>query len=212
SSGSSTGAGVVAVTNDPAVDWNPVWSPDGKFLYFSSDRNGTMNLWKAPIDEKSGRVLGNFEPMTVPSHWCGLVSVSRDGRELVYASRQATSGIRKAEFDPVGERVTGEPVSILSGSLLVRDIGPSPDGKWVAFTTLGARENLFVISADGSQQRQLTNDSFKNRGPAWSPDGKRITFYSSRSGRYDIWSVNPDGSGLTQLTRTSGHAVWFPVC
>src|SRR5262249_59816356 len=81
--GRAAGSRELAVTSDPAVDWNPVWSPDGKFLYFSSDRNGTMNLWRAPIDEKSGRVLGSFEPMTVPSHWCGLVSVSRDGRELL---------------------------------------------------------------------------------------------------------------------------------
>jgi len=149
--------------------------------------------------------------MTVPSHWCGFVSVSRDGRNLLYTSREETSGVRKVAFDPDRERVTGEAVSVLSGSLLVRDIGPSPDGKWLALTTRGARENLLVISADGSQQRQLTNDSFKNRGPSWSPDGKRIAFYSSRSGRYEIWSVNPDGSGLTQLTRTSGNAVWHPV-
>ena len=104
-SGPSTGAGAVPVTNDAAVDWNPVWSPDGKFLYFSSDRNGTMNLWKAPIDEKSGRVLGSFEPMTVPSHWCGFVSVSRDGRNLLYTSREETSGVRKVAFDPDRERV-----------------------------------------------------------------------------------------------------------
>jgi Tol biopolymer transport system component len=210
-SGSSPGAEAVAVTSDAAVDWNPIWSPDGKFLYFSSDRNGTMNLWSVAIDEKSGRVLGNPEPMTVPSRWCGFLSISRDGRELLYSSRDETSGIRKVTLEPARERVTGEPVPILSGSLLVRDISPSPDGKWVAFTTRGAQENLFVISADGSHQRQLTNDSFKNRGPAWSPDGKRITFYSNRGGRYEIWSVNPDGSGLTQLTQISGPGVWFPL-
>src|SRR5262249_3139173 len=52
----------VAVTNDPATDWNPVWSPDGRFLYFGSDRGGTLNLWRVPIDEQSGRTLGPLEP------------------------------------------------------------------------------------------------------------------------------------------------------
>ncbi len=207
---STPGAGAVAVTSDAAVDWSPVWSPDGNFLYFSSDRNGTMNLWRVPIEEKSGRALGSPEPVTVPSRWCGQLSISRDGRQLVYTSQDETSSIQKIAFDPVRERVTGEPIPILAGSLLVRDINPSPDGKWVVFNTRGTQEDIFVASSDGSSQRQLTNDPFKDRGPEWSPDGKRIAFYSNRVGRYEIWSVNPDGSGLTQLTKTTGPGTWFP--
>jgi serine/threonine protein kinase/Tol biopolymer transport system component len=209
-SGSPPGAGAVAVTSDAAVDWNPVWSPDGNFLYFSSDRNGTMNLWRVPIEEKSGRVLGDPEPLTAPSRWCGQLSISRDGRQVVYTSRDETSSIQRVAFDSELERVTGEPVPILAGSLLVRDINPSPDGKWVTFNTRGTQEDIFVVSSDGSSQRQLTNDAFKDRGPEWSPDGKRIAFYSNRGGRYEIWSVNADGSGLTQLTKTTGPGVWAP--
>src|SRR5262245_22581598 len=48
----------------------------------------------------------------------------------------------------------------------------------------------------------------------WSPDGKRIAFHSDRSGRYEAWAVQPDGSGLTQLTDSKGHEVlgvrWSP--
>ena len=57
--GSDAATGGVAVTSDLALDWSPAWSPDGRFLYFSSARGGTMNLWRVPIDEKSGRVLGD---------------------------------------------------------------------------------------------------------------------------------------------------------
>ena len=49
----------VAVTDDPDFDWNPVWSPDGKYLYFASDRGGQMNLWRVPIEESTGKVTGS---------------------------------------------------------------------------------------------------------------------------------------------------------
>ncbi len=42
----ATGGPAVSVTNDAAVDWNPVWAPDGGSLYFASDRGGSMNLWR----------------------------------------------------------------------------------------------------------------------------------------------------------------------
>ncbi len=45
----------VTVTDDTALDWSPTWSPDGAHLYFSSNRGGTMNLWRVAIDERSGR-------------------------------------------------------------------------------------------------------------------------------------------------------------
>ena len=46
------GGDPVAVTNDAAYDWNPVWS--GDYVYYSSDRSGSMNLWRVPIDEETG--------------------------------------------------------------------------------------------------------------------------------------------------------------
>ena len=51
----SRGGTPVAVTQDAAVDWNPIWSADGKFLYFASDRGGSMNLWRIAIEENLGR-------------------------------------------------------------------------------------------------------------------------------------------------------------
>ena len=52
------------VLSDAATDWSPTWSPDGRFLYFISDRGGSMNLWRISLDEKSGRPSGEPEPVT----------------------------------------------------------------------------------------------------------------------------------------------------
>jgi eukaryotic-like serine/threonine-protein kinase len=211
--GAKPGAGEVPVTEDPGVDWNPVWSPDGAWLYFSSDRNGTMNLWRVGIDEKTGKVLGKPEPVVAPSRWVGHMSIAADGRRMVYASLDETSIVESVPFDSVGGRVTGEPAPLLAGALLVREIGISPDGEWISFSSRGTREDLFVASADGSSLRQLTSDAFRERGADWSADGKRIVFYSDRTGRWEFWSIHPDGSALTQLTRETvdpWSARWSP--
>jgi dipeptidyl aminopeptidase/acylaminoacyl peptidase len=69
-----------------------------------------------------------------------------------------------------------------------------------------------VGRTDGSGLRQLTNDAAKDREPQWSPDGRRIAFYSNRSGQWEIWAINPDGSGLKQLTYAglALRASWSP--
>ncbi len=199
----------VAVTADPWVDWNPVWSPDGGHLYFSSDRSGTMNLWRVAIDPATGGPLGEPEPVTTPAGWSGYLSVGAGGR-VAYVAREQRSTLYRVDFDPNAE-ATGTPEPVLRGSRVVDDVDLSPDGTRIAFTSGGSREDLFLLAADGSGLRQLTDDPARDRGPQWSPDGRRIAFYSNRSESYEVWSLRPDGSGLEQLSETAGSALWFPV-
>jgi serine/threonine protein kinase/Tol biopolymer transport system component len=210
--GSDEATGGVAVTDDPAVDWSPTWSPDGRYLYFSSTRGGTTNLWRVAIDEVSGRVRGEPEAITAPSTWSGYLSFSRDGSRLAFASLDYRSTLFRAPFDAARESV-GPPAPILKGTRPIRDHELSPDGAWVAFTEAGGREDLFVARIDGTEYRRLTDDPSRDRGPSWSPDGTRIAFYSDRSGTYDVWTIRPDGSELAELTRgsaVSGFPVWSP--
>ncbi|MGH9317949.1 MAG: protein kinase domain-containing protein [Thermoanaerobaculia bacterium] len=206
-----TSAGGVDVTNDAATDWNPFWSPDGRFLYFASDRGGTMNLWKVVIEEKSGRTLAESEPMTLPASWSGPLSLSRDGKHIAFEVKTSLPSIERIAFDPVGEKVIGEPATVFRGSLPVLAFEVSPDGQWVAFSSSGRQQDLFLIRSDGTGLRQLTDDPPRDRGLGWSRDGQRVYFMSDRSGRYDIWAIRPDGSGLVQVTKNAGAGPFWPV-
>ncbi|MEK6279919.1 MAG: protein kinase [Acidobacteriota bacterium] len=200
------GGDAVAVTDGTTTDSNPVWSPDGKLLYFSSNRGGSVNIWRVAIDEKSGAISGNAEPVTTIGAATSALqlSVARDGRQLAYIAQEEIRNLRKVSFDPSSGKVTSAPISITKGSMQLWFPDASPDGEWLTSYSMGNQRHIFIMRTDGSELRDLTDDSFSHFWPRWSPDGRRIAFSSRRSGNYEIWAINRDGSGLQQLT--SGHA------
>lgn len=206
------GGDPVQITDDAAFDWNPVWSPDGKFLYFASDRGGSMNLWRVPIEERTGRVTGPPEPLTTPSSYAQQVAFSRDGKRAVYVSQVSSTNIFRVEFNPYKEQITGEPVAVTPGSRHASTPDLSADGEWFVYSSQGEKqEDIYVVGKDGATSpRKLTDDDYKDRHPRWSPDGTRIVFYSDRSGKYEAWTISPDGSGLRQMTFTEGPSIAYP--
>jgi serine/threonine protein kinase len=208
----ANGGDPVAVTKDhPYVDWNPVWSPDGKYLYFASDRGRAMNVWRVPIHEKSGRVLGAPEPVTTPSPYSAHLDFSRDGRRLAFVQYSVRASVKKVRFDPFTQSVLSEPVDVTPDVRQATRPSLSPDGQWVAFGSSGPREDIYIVHADGSTMRQLTADGVKNRGPQFSPDGKSIAFFSKRTGTPEIWTIGTDGSDARQVTFLAGPNVAWPI-
>jgi len=201
-----------SVVSDDTRNWSPVWSPDGRYLYFTSDRAGSMNLWRVAIDEASGAVRADPEPLTTPAALCAHPSVSRDGARLAYASALVTANIQRLALDPGAGSVRGEPAWVTTGSRRWSSPDPSPDGAWVAFYSLVQPEgDLYVARPDGTGLRQLTGDAAKDRLPRWSPDGQWIATFSDRSGRLELWKIRPDGSDLTQMTDVgAAYFAWSP--
>lgn len=139
------------------------------------------------------------------------MSFSADGRRLVYAQTAASANLHRIIFDPSTERTAQEPVAITQGARVAIYPDVAPDGSWLVFATRDKQEDIFVVRPDGTGLRQVTDDAYRDRGPRWAPDGKRIAFYSNRGGKYDVWSVNADGSGLQQVTYATSGSPWHPV-
>ena len=216
----AAGGPPVPVTQDPPLDWSPVWSNDGRFLYFSSERGGTMNLWRVAIDEMTGKTTG--EPVAVTrgaaaeSH---SASVSGDGKRLAYITSVWFAGLRRESFDPALGKLAGDASWIVRGSGSVPVfVDVSPDGEWIAYYGEGARdtsgsrhEEVVVSRKDGSARRRVVGGPHRYRMPRWSPSGEEIAFFSDRGGKYDIWCVRPDGSGLRQVTADPERTILYPV-
>ena len=211
----AAGGRSVAVTTGPAADFSPAWSPDGAYLLFSSDRSGSPNLWRVAIDSTSGQVLGPAEPMSANSPWATDAAVSHDGRAVVFTSVQATANIQRFDLDPSSGTPSGPGLWITTGSAFRRYLDVSPDGTRLVFGSGVGQEDIFISNADGTNLRQVTNDLARDRRPTWSPDGRLIAFESTRSGPYQIWTVDSDGEDLRLLTdnpafRFNYHA-WSPT-
>ncbi len=146
--------------------------------------------------------------------------VSPDGKRVVFTS------LKDGDLDIYTMNVDGTDVRRLTTSVGY-DGGPwwSPDGTKIVYrawhptdsagladyrTLLDqrmvrpSRMELFVMNADGSDQRQITQLGGANFGPSWTPDGKQIIFSSNyrnpRSRNFDLFLVNSDGTGLEQVT------------
>ena len=209
---SRAGGEIEVITKDASTNWNPVWSPDGNFLYFASDRGGNMSFWRVAIDQKTGKVLGEHQAVSTPSNYNRHLSFSRDGRRIIYVQTDQRSNIQAVKFDPNTEKTVGEPFWITRGDRRVVLPVLSPDGtRFVVRVPRRTQDDIVVLNRDGTNWRDLTNDRFFDRYPRWSPDGKQIAFTSDRGGRYEIWLMGADASNLRQLTFDTPGDTSFPV-
>lgn len=102
------------------------------------------------------------------------------------------------------------PVKINAGNVS-REPSPSPDGTQLVFAvsqtnpTTGEMQNdLYIVNRNGMNMRWLTRMSGLEDQPKWSPDGTKILFHAMADARSDLYTINPDGTGLTNLTSPIG--------
>jgi Tol biopolymer transport system component len=173
------------LTHDVAEGGDPVWTPDGRWILYSSDRSGAMNLWRVAAGG------GAPEPVTEGAGEDAEPELSRDGRLLVYTSTRNVYSL--SWLDPrTGER----------RDLLERRTPPthptfSPRGDRVAFFyPQGRQSHLFTVGLHGEDLREVTSDpgGFQFL-PEWSADGRFLYFYDLR--RLFFGRV-PAGGGQTQ--------------
>ncbi len=203
----------VFVTKDVHTDWDPFWSPDGEWLYFISDRGGSPDLWRVRIDETTGETHGPLRPVTTGIASLTQASLSADGRRVAVTTERETGSIVKVGFDAATERVSGEPMTLVSSSSSFRQPAVSSDGLWLAYCTTAPEEGLYIMRPDGTSRRKLLSDEHRNRGPMWHPGGEWISFYSNRDGSYNAWAIRTDGTGLKKLTAGGkvdvGNGSWW---
>jgi len=198
------GSGWRKLTQDKAIDWAPVWSSDGRWIVFASDRGGTMGIWRLPVDEKSGAATGSPEPVISGANVAmDLPQISRDGSTLVVRALIESVNPVAVDFNASAAHTgASRLLQHRSGALIPVDV--SPDGKWLALANYSEpQSDIFLMRADGTALTRLTDDAARDWEPRFTPDGKALTFWSNVTGHYEGYLIQLDGSGRVRLTETA---------
>ncbi len=199
-------------TSESRLD-RPIWSRDGKFLYFISDAETepSTNIWRIRMDPSTAMAVERPERLTTHIGDIDGISITADGKRLVFSAGRTTYQLDRFPLDPLTLRLNGERSTVLGTTRRLISGAPSPNNKWLALQIDDPRPAVFTANADGSGLRRLTDDAFENTVPMWTADSKTILFLSNRGGVDDVWKIDLDGGGLQRMTNNSSGAklLWF---
>ncbi len=192
-------------------EW-PMWSADGKALYFVSDRSGAPNLWTRPVSGGAEKQLTKFTDGRVL--W---PTISYDGKAITFErdfgiwSLDVTAGTAKPVAIELRGSASGAVIEHRTLTNGLQELALSPDGKKVAFTVRG---KIFAASSkDGGSGLRVSAAGIVQAQPAWAPDSRRLAYSDDREGRYHIYLydfVSHDERRLTEGAENDITPVWSP--
>jgi Tol biopolymer transport system component len=215
----------------PALDYDATFSPDGRWLVFTSERRGNPDLWAIDVSTGAAPIL-----LTAGETMQDAAAFSPDGRWLAFVdTREGNAEIFVMPFRPdqpaeafgLAANLTNDPGG---------DFRPafSPDGGRIAFSSDRDRSfadmirgnwgdalwnrpdpeiaerlggEIYVMAANGDSPRRLTAANGWDGSPIWSRDGSTLYFYSERDGAPRIWSMSPTGDGQKALSPAGTSAL-----
>ncbi|WP_187470982.1 LpqB family beta-propeller domain-containing protein [Luteimonas viscosa] len=185
---------VLNLTDSPVDERHPLWTADGRALLFARTDDGGLSVMRvSALGGGVTRVLHDDTMREIRG-----MSLSPDGTRIAYAAREAASEpyrIVLATLDGGERRTLSMPDA---GTLGDTDPRFSHDSRTIVFVR-GVNEvtrDVYRVRAEGGVATRLTFDNRKINGLAWSPDGERILFTSTRSGMYTLWSADPENGAL----------------
>lgn len=179
------------------------WSRNGEEIFaVAADRSRLdRQLWQ--IDLKTGETGAIGLDL---DNYGAPLGVSDDSKILLTApaSYLANLWIAPSDRPQAAKQITR---SALGGRYGRLGVAWMPDGRLVYSAIEDKSHSLWIMEPDGSAERKLTSDGFIDINPSVTADSKTIVFSSNRSGRFELWKINSDGSGASQLTNGDGSEV-----
>ena len=169
----------------PGEDTDPVYSPDGNSFYFLSEKNGSFNVFSAPLTNPSAvKQLTNFK-----DHPVRFLSVSKNGTLCfgfdgeIYTLKQGSNIPQKSDISIYND-LNDEQFKKLSFTTGATSVSNSPDGKQVALTVRG---DVFVTSTDYNTTKQITQTIAQEADVDFGKDNRSLVYSSYRDGYWNVY-------------------------
>ena len=181
------------------------WSPDGTRLAYSSAHNDNTDVWVAHADGSGSRRVTDSRGIDISASW------SPDGKRIAFVSERAgTPQIYLTNADGSGVR------RLTFQGNYNQEPAWSPKGDLIAFSGRDEHRvfDLYTVAVEGGKVTRLTQNQGTNEKPAWAPNGRYLIFSSTRSGKRQLWTMQPDGSNQRQVTSEALGAsdpAWSPL-
>lgn len=216
----ASGGIATPITISESYDYQPVWSPDGQSIAFASDRNGNFDVYTVSINGGSAKRLTFHSSNDYPQCF------SPDGQSVQFASTRLDNALfTQFPYGALSEVYSvpvagGRETQLLSiaaedakwnkaGTKMLFHDRKGYEDPWRKHHTSSVARDLWLYDKAAGSFKQLTDFAGEDRNPVWSSDEQSIYFLSERSGTYNAWKMNSDGSGATQLTRYEKNPVRF---
>ncbi len=199
------------LTTNPAQDICPMWGPDNH-IYFTSDRDGRMNLFSIDLTNKEAKQLTTFKDFDIKFPAIGKDSIVFEQAGYIWRYDLGSGQAAVVPIEIKEDFVSGRS-ALVDASKHLESVSSAPDGQRVIAV---ARGDLFSVPAKEGTARNLTKTSNAHeRDAVWSPDGKWIAYNSDATGENELYVRAQDGKGSPQQV-TSGadtyyyQAIWSP--
>jgi tricorn protease len=197
------------LTNGPATDDWPRFSPDGRRLLYFSDAAGTDDVYVMDVASRQSTPVANGPGDEAFPSW------SPDGKRIVF-TRGPARGAKGNKDLVILDLETKEEKQITRDPKDDDDAAWSPDGRWIAFDSgRGGAQAIYVMSATGgeAQARRVSSGTGFYQVPTWSADSTMIAYeeLDPASGNTGgIWAVRASGGAAIQVSRDGQGAAWTP--
>ncbi|MFL5752379.1 MAG: peptidase S41, partial [Bacteroidia bacterium] len=218
---SAKGGSAVPLTVSEGHDFMPVWSPDGKWIAFASDRNGNYDIYLMPSEGGTAKRLTWYSTNDFPT------SFTPDGSAVLFTSPRM-DGAKNLMFPsaalPELYSVSvkgGKETQVLSipaedakwdrsGSRLVFHDRKGYEDTWRKHHVSSVARDLWMYTKKENKYTQLTDFTGEDRSPVFSPDETELFYLSEKSGTYNVWKMKvSDPKQSSQLTKFEKNPVRF---
>ena len=217
----ASGGTAVPITTSEGYDFMPVWSPDGKWIAFASDRYGNHDVFIMPAEGGPAKRLTYHSSNDLP--YC----FTPDGANVIYSSSRMDN-FKSMQF-PTGAlpelysiAVTGgREKQILStaaeeanwnkaGDKMLFHDKKGYEDNWRKHHTSSVTRDIWMWTKKENKFTKLTDFNGEDRDPVWSTDEKEIYFLSEKSGSFNVWKMGADNpAGQIQITHYTKDPVRF---